>query len=53
MKGGFQPDEDDKFEFEEINTLVILPQFHEIPLENIEEIPSIVSFVRSDQLLTP
>ena len=44
VEGGFDPDEE-KYEYEEENKLVVLPQFHEISLEEIEEIPSIVRFV--------
>ncbi|CAK8682665.1 unnamed protein product [Clavelina lepadiformis] len=42
VEGGFNPEEDKKIEYDELNTLAILPDFLEIPLDNIEEIPSLV-----------
>nr|XP_039271949.1 ubiquitin carboxyl-terminal hydrolase 5-like [Styela clava] len=42
VEGGFQANEQQKTEYEEINTITILPDFVEIPIENIEEIPAIL-----------
>ena len=45
VEGGFDPDQNDKDEYEEFNEIVILPQFYRISLDQIEDIPSLVSHV--------
>ncbi|XP_078482963.1 ubiquitin carboxyl-terminal hydrolase 5 [Ciona intestinalis] len=42
IEGGFDAANGEKVEYEDVNELVILPEFKVIGLENIEEIPSVV-----------
>uniref|UniRef100_H2ZM55 Ubiquitin carboxyl-terminal hydrolase n=1 Tax=Ciona savignyi TaxID=51511 RepID=H2ZM55_CIOSA len=42
IEGGFTPDNDNKVEYDDVNELVILPEYTVINLEDIEDIPSVV-----------
>lgn len=42
VEGGFQPEDEPKQEYEDKNSLVILPDFMEISLDKIEDIPAIL-----------
>lgn len=42
VEGGFKTDEEQKQQYEEVNTIVILPDFVEISVDRIEEIPAVL-----------
>nr|CAB3267567.1 ubiquitin carboxyl-terminal hydrolase 5 [Phallusia mammillata] len=42
IEGGFDPDKDGKVEHEQIETLTVMPDFHEISFDSLEDIHSLI-----------